>query len=154
MAGPSPAPTGLRSPAAQSLYNQYKLYYQSVLSGQHQWKPPPTPPPPPSPLPTCLKAEQNGTVSFILLSSDAGLCAPAPGKDVSHVRQAVTKAFVHRGNRMFGCLYIGIINHVENKRLAPAHAPQRQELCPVVTNDMLLILRRWLLGVLLRPSLW
>eukprot|EP01051_Picozoa_sp_SAG22_P008030 SAG22_NODE_591_length_8819_cov_3.667737_1_plen_625_part_00 len=86
MAGPSPAPVGMASSAAKSLYSQYKLYYESVLSGNHIWPAPPPPPLPPQPLPPCLKADPNGTVSFILLSSDPSLCAPAPGKTVSHVR--------------------------------------------------------------------
>ena len=53
--------------------------------------PPPPPPPPPTP-PTpcdpplpCIPAGHNATIHFTLVTSQAALCAPAPGSAVSHV---------------------------------------------------------------------
>jgi len=72
MSGASPAPPGLQSSAAQALYTAYEQYYLEVLNGDHPWPP-------------CLVPESNGTVVYTAATSDAGLCAPAPGENVSHV---------------------------------------------------------------------
>ena len=40
MAGPSPAPAGLRSAAARALYDRYATYYRQVLAGEKPWPPP------------------------------------------------------------------------------------------------------------------
>ena len=75
MAGPSPAPDGLNSSDARALYNQYLSYYLDVIKGGRPW---------PAPI-GCVNATANGTVTYILVTSDPGLCAPAPGSSVSHV---------------------------------------------------------------------
>eukprot|EP00038_Savillea_parva_P004530 m.139223 g.139223 ORF g.139223 m.139223 type:complete len:702 (+) comp11497_c0_seq12:67-2172(+) len=75
MAGPSAAPAGLNSTAARLLYNQYLEYYLNVVHGLRPW---PRPPP-------CVNATTNGTVAYVLVTGDPGLCAPAPGSHVSHV---------------------------------------------------------------------
>ena len=48
--------------------------------------PPPAPPPEPCvpPMP-CLETHGNQTLFFTTVTSDTGLCAPAPGQNVSHV---------------------------------------------------------------------
>jgi hypothetical protein len=40
MAGPSPAPAGLQSPAAKALYKAYTDYYEAVLANKKPWPPP------------------------------------------------------------------------------------------------------------------
>ena len=49
--------------------------------------PPPQPPPPVPcvPLMPCLEARGNTTLFFTAVTTDPGLCAPAPGKNVSRV---------------------------------------------------------------------